>query len=176
MVAEGWDRDKVESIRIYANVGSSEDLYVDDILRYEISYDRGPLYGCAYPITTGTTLTNNTHCKWTIDGLVAVTSANVASLGMVKLFKNGQPVARDGTATGTGARDVWGWFPGQFMYISRASGGTVTGEGLEVAAAGKVAGVTSGADQKAHAKGLENAGADGDDIFVLAGTDTSYIS
>ena len=46
MEAQSWARDKVESLRIYANVGIGEDIYIDDILRYEISYDRGPLYGC----------------------------------------------------------------------------------------------------------------------------------
>ncbi|KKN18470.1 hypothetical protein LCGC14_0955550, partial [marine sediment metagenome] len=176
MEANSWQRDKVESIRLYANVGSGEDIFIDDILRYEISYDRGPLYGCAFPVKSSTTLTNNLHCKWTIDGLIAVTSSDVTSLGPVKLFLNGAPVARAGTATGTAARDVWGWFPGQFMYITRASAVTVAGEGLEVAAAGTVAGVASGVDEKAHAKGLEAAGAANDDIFVLAGTDTSFIS
>jgi len=174
MVASGWDRHAVESLRFYANVASGEDIYIDDILRYEISYDRGPLYGCAFPITSGTALINGNHCGWTVDGLAALSSSSITSLGTVKLFNKGAPVVRGGTLTGNGARERWGFFPGQFIYISRASTNSiVAGEGVEVAAAGTIAGVATTVDEKAHAKALEGSNTVGDDIFVLAGTDTS---
>ena len=90
------------------------------------------------------------------------------------MFKNGAPVVRGGTLTGNGARERWGFFPGQFMYITRVSTNSIqAGEGLEVAAADKVAEVSTGVNEKAHAKALEAPTTVGDDIFCLKGTDTS---
>ena len=163
MVANSWDRNLVESIRFYANVGIGEDIYIDDIVRYEISYDRGPLYGCMFPIKSGTALSDGDTVKWTADGLIKTTSAVVADLGTVKLFKNGAPVA---SATGDGGRSVWGIIPGVCIFITRANATTQAGEGLEWAANGLVAGVATGVDELGFAKGFEAAGAQYDDIFA----------
>lgn len=175
MESNSWTRDKVEALRFYCNnANTGEVLYVDDIVRYEISYDRGPLYGCAFPIKSSEALTDGDSVRWTVDGLAKWTSAaNVADLGAVKLFDQGVPTS---SVTGDGARSKWGVIPGVFLTIARANAATVAGEGLQIDANGLYGGVATGVDEKSVAKGLEAAGAQYDDIFVLRGVDTSFIS
>lgn len=175
MESNSWTRDRVEKIRFYCNnANAGEDLYIDDIIRYDISYDRGPLYGCAFPIKSATALSDADSVRWTIDGLIKwVTAANIADLGTVKLFSKGLPVS---TLTGDGARSKWGVIPGVFIQIGRANAATIAGEGLQIDANGLYGGVATGVDEKSVAKGLEAAGAQYDDIFVLRGVDTSFIS
>ena len=102
MLAQGWDLNQVEKIRFYANVASGEDIYINNIIRYDLSYGRGPLYGGMFPVTSGTALSDNELVAWSIDGLVASSgSAAIADLGPVRLFKNGRPVS---AATGDAGR------------------------------------------------------------------------
>ena len=165
-----YDRTKVSAIRFYAkNANAAEVAYIDDIIRYKYQYNGGPLYGCYCPIKSGTTLAENDTVQWTIDGLIKSTSAaNIADIGPVHL----------GAATklGTAARAVWGKVPYMFLFLVQANAATIAGEGLEWAANGLVAGVSTGADEKGFAKGLEAAGAQYDHIFALGTYGGNYIS
>jgi len=165
-----YDRDKVSAIRFYGdNVNAGEVAYIDDIIRYKYQYNGGPLYGSYCPIKSATTLTENDTVQWTIDGLIKSTSAaNIADIGPVHL----------GAATklGTAARAVWGKVPYMFMFLVQANAATIAGEGLEWAANGLVAGVGTGVDENAFAKGLEAAGAQYDHIFALGGYAATFIS
>lgn len=174
LVSEEWELDQVEAIRFYATVASGEDLYVDDILRYQISYGRGPMYGCMFPIKSAVTLTDGDTARWSVDGLIAWTSAAaVTDLGEVKVFSNGLPTS---SLVGTATRKRWGFIPGINIHLVRANAATVAGEGLELAANRLHAGVSTTVDENATAKGLEAAGAQYDDIFAIRGVDTSFIS
>ena len=80
------------------------------------------------------------------------------------------------TATGTAARGVWAYFPGRFFFLVQANAATVAGEGLEWAANGLAAGVSTGAEEEGWAKGLEAAGAQYDHIFACFDTGGRFIS
>ena len=163
MVAEGWDRNAVESMRFYANVASGEDIFINEITRYEISYDRGPLYGCMWYVGSGVTLTENDLVGWEIDGLVASAgSAVVGDLGPVKLFKNGLPVA---SATGDAAHTVWGMVPGLFLFIGRSNGSCTAGDQAEWASARHLTDVTTTTTGLGVAVAMETDGAAEDDIL-----------
>ncbi len=167
MVSEGWERTRVESLRFYcnnANVG--EAIYIDDILRYEISHERGPLYGCAFPIMSGTTIVDGDSVKWTVDGLIkSVSSADVADLGGVKLLEAGAP---DAQKAGLGGRGQWGIIPSAYIVILRAgTAGATAGDILEWESNGKYIDVTGAAVEKGTYIALETAGASQDDIFAL---------
>jgi len=166
----GYTRNQVESIRFYSNnSNTSEVVYIDDIIRYKYQYNGGPAYGAALPITSGTTLSENDWCLWSIDGVAASSSAAaVTDIGPAYLGA--------ATATGTAARAVWAQFPGRYFFLIQASAATVAGEGLEWAANGTCAGVSSDAEEKGWAKGLEAAGAGYDHIFACFDTGGTYIS
>lgn len=170
MVAEGWSRDKVEKIQFYCNnENAAEDLYVDDIIRYSLQFNGGPMYGGAFPIKSSTTLSENHWVQWTIDGLIAaVTAANVADLGPAWLGSS--------TLTGNATRSNWALLPGRFIFLIQANAATVAGEGLEWAANGLAAGVSTGVEEKGWAKGLEAAGAQYDHIFACFDTGGRFIS
>lgn len=166
MVAEGWDLSKVESLRFYCdNANAGEDLYIDDIIRYEVSYDRGPLYGCAFPIKSGTALVDGDSVKWTIDGLIKSTSsAAVTDLGGVKLMENGGP---DAGVTGTAKRNKYGIIPSARIVLIRANAGTNPGDYLEWAANRLYTDVTTSTTENGTHIALEAAGAQFDDIMAL---------
>ena len=166
----GYDRDKVSAIRFYCNnANTSEDCYIDDIIRYKYQFNGGPMYGCGFPIKSATALSENHWAQWTIDGLIAsVTAANIADVGPVLLNSS--------TATGTAARSVWALLPGRFIFLIQANAATVAGEGLEWAANGLAAGVSTGVEEKCWAKGLEAAGAQYDHIFAMFDTGGRFIS
>ncbi len=176
MDGEGWTRDRVEKLRFYGNVGASEDLFVCDIVRYQYAFDRGPLYGCAFPIKSGTTLTQGELVRWTIEGLITSSTAQVADIGTCVLYADGVQVAPGGTLVGNAARSNWAIIPGTYMYIHRVSATTINGEGLIWSAARTSIGVTTTVDEFAVAKGLEAGGAANDDIFVLKRMNADYIS
>ena len=164
MVAEGWDRDKVESIRFYSdNTNTAEDYYADDIIRYQISYNKGPLYGCMFPIKSGTALSEGDIARWTIDGLVKSSSADIADLGPVKLFKDGLPVA---SATGTATRNIMGMIPGVFIFIGRSNGGVTAGDLVETQADRVFVDVTTTTTSKGMAQALETDGEANDDLML----------
>lgn len=163
MVAEGWDLVSVEKIRFYANVGGSESIYINDIIRYDLSYGRGPLYGGFFPIASGTTLSDGDLVAWSIDGLEASTSsAAPADLGPVKLIKDGLPVA---SATGNAKRNVWGLVPSAYIFIARSDGSCTAGDLAEWQAAGHLTDVTTTETGKGFAMALETDGAAEDDIM-----------
>jgi hypothetical protein len=159
-----WDRDKVEAIRFYSNnTNTGEDYYANNIIRYQISYDRGPLYGCMFPITSGTTLANGETVAWSISGLVASSSAAaVADLGPVRLFQDGLPVI---SATGTATRNVWGFVPGVYIFIGRSNGSCTAGDLAEWASSRHLTDVTTTATSKGFAMALETDGEAEDDIM-----------
>jgi len=165
-----YDRTKVSAIRFYGeNANTAEVCYIDDIIRYKFQYNGGPLYGSYCPIKSATTLTENDTVQWTIDGLIKSTSAaNVADLGPVHL----------GAATklGTALRAVWGKVPYMFLFLVQANAATIAGEGLEWAANGLYAGVSTTVDENAVAKGLEAAGAQYDHIFAVGCYSPNFIS
>ena len=165
MVAAGWDLANVESLRFYCSAaGSGEDLFIDDIIRYDISYGLGPLYGAMFPIKSGTAITDGAFVTWTVDGLIVSTSsAQVADIGPCKLFKNGQPVA---AATGDAGRTVWAYVPGVYICILRSNGSCTAGDLLEWADATHVTDVTTTTTGLGFAIALETDGAAEDDIFV----------
>jgi len=162
-------RDKVEAIRFYCSAGAGEDLYVDDIIRYQVQFNGGPLYGKSFPIKSGTTLNENHWVKWTVDGLIASSSAaNVADLGPAYLGSS--------SLTGVAGRSKHAVVPLAYLFLLKANAATVAGEGLEWAADGFAAGVGNGVDENAFAKGLEAAGAQGDWIFATIAANGDYIS
>lgn len=176
MEANGWDRTLVESLRFYANVGSGEDLYVNNIERYEIAFGRGPMYGAMFPLKSGTTLTDGALANWSVDGAVVGADA-VTGLGPCKLFSLGAPkLPYSGTALGVAARNVWAMFPGKMLVILRAGGTTIAGEGVIYSAAGVVIGQATGDDENSIGKCLEAAGAANDDIFCLLDHTSTFIS
>lgn len=166
MESNSWTRDRVEALRFYGNHSvTGEVTYIDDIVRYQVSYDRGPLYGAAFPIKSAEALSDGDTVGWSIDGLVKSSSAAaVTDLGPVKLYgADGLPAS---SRTGTAVRGVWGFVPGCYIFIGRANAATIAGEGLEWAANGLYAGVSTGVDELGFAKGFEAAGAQYDDIFM----------
>ena len=171
MVAQDWDLTGVEEIRFYGNnVNAAETIYLDDIQRYQISFCGKPYYGCSMPIKSGATITDGAIARWTVDGAIAWTSsANVADLGLAYLYGNS-------TLVGTAKRDKWVMVPGMHLVLVRANAATIAGEGLEFAAAGLTAGVSTGADEKGCYKGLEAAGNQYDDIFALSTFGGNFIS
>lgn len=170
MVDAGWDLTKVESLRFYCNnANTAETIYIDDILRYQLSYNDAPLYGCAFPIKSGSTVTNGDNVRWTVDGITAGDGTEVVNdLGIGEVF--------DTSLVGRAQRDRWVMVPGLFIYIARMSAATTAGEGLIFSAATTMEGCSTGADEIAVAKGLEGAGATSDDIFVLRGLGNHFIS
>lgn len=176
MDGESWTRNRVEKIRFYANVGIGEDYYVNNIVRYQYAFDRGPLYGCAFPIKSGTTITQGELVRWTVDGLITSSTAEIADIGTCVLYENGVQVAPGGTLVGDGGRSKWVIVPGTFIYIHRASAATQAGEGLIWSAARTSIGVSTGVDEFAVAKGLEAAGAANDDIFVMKVMNADFIA
>jgi len=164
------DRDKVSAIRFYGNnSNTSENTYIDDIIRYKYQFNGGPLYGCGLPIKSGTTLSENHWSQWTIDGVIASnTGANVADLGPCYLGSSSK--------TGTAKRAVWAYFPMRFIFLVQANAATVAGEGLEWAANGLAAGVSTGVEEEGWAKGLEAAGEQYDHIFAMFDTGGRFIS
>lgn len=170
MEAEGWSYNKVEEIRFYSNtLSTGESVHIDDILRYQISYNKAPFYGCAFPIKSAVVVADGNNVGWSADGLIlgSATEAHT-DLGMAKLFAT--------TLTGTAKRDKWAMIPGICIFIARASTTTSEGEGLIFSALGKVEGVSDGVEEMAHAKGLEVAGESNDDIFCVRGLDNHFIS
>jgi len=169
MVAAGWDLTKVEEIRFYANnANTGENLYIDDIIRYQIAYNDAPLYGCSFPIKSAEVLTNGDNVRWTVDGITIGDDSEVVNdLGMGELF--------GASSTGTAKRDKWVTIPGIHIFLARAAETTAAGEGLIFASATEVEGVGDGLEEKANCKGLE-AGADHDDIFCIRGLGATFIS
>ena len=166
----GMDRDKVEAIRFYAtNTNAAEVANVDDIIRYKFQYNGGPMYGSALPIKSATTLSENDWSTWSIDGCLAASSAAAVT-------DVGPALLNAATRTGTAARSQWAHFPGCFFYLAQANAGTIAGEGLEWAANGLAAGVSTGVDEKGFAKGHEAAGAQYDWIFVAQTFGGNFIS
>lgn len=170
MVAAGWDLARVESLRFYCNnANTGETIYLDDILRYQISYNGAPLYGCALPIKSGVTVTEGGNVGWSADGAILGSATEVVTdLGQGKVFAS--------TLLGTAKRDKWVMIPGVHIFIARASGATVAGEGLIFSAANTVEGCSTGVDEIAMSKCLEAAGAAGDDIFCVRGLGNHFIS
>jgi len=170
MEAAGWDRDKVESIRFYStNTNAAEAVYLDEIQRYAIQFNGGPWYGSALPIKSATTLNENHWSKWTIDGVIASSSAAaIADIGPAWLGSS--------SLTGNAQRNKWAIFPGARFCLIAANAATVAGEGLEWAANGLAAGVATGVDENGFAKGLEAAGAQYDSIFAQLTPGGNFIS
>jgi len=170
MQSAGWDLDAVESLRFYCNnANAAEVIYLDDILRYQIAYNDAPLYGCALPIQSGVTVTNGGNVGWSITGAILGSGTEaVTDLGMGEIFTS--------SLVGTGKRDKWVMVPGIQIFIARASGATVAGEGLIFSAATTVEGCSTGVDEIAMCKGLEAAGAANDDIFCVRGLGNHFIS
>ena len=156
-----YQRDKVEAIRFYGNNTSTEDTYIDDIVRYDISLNNAPLYGCAFPIKSGTTLTKNETAQWTIDGLIAATSAaNVADIGIC--WMDG-----DASRTGNAARGVWAFVPGVYIILVEVGAANTAGDYLEWASSKHYTDVTTSTTEKGFLIALEAGGAAGDWIFAL---------
>jgi len=165
----GYRRDQVESIRFYADVGAGEDLYVDDIIRYQVQFNGGPLYGKSFPITSGTTLSENHWAQWTADGLIAsVTAANVADLGPSYLGASSK--------VGVAGRSVHALVPLAYIFLIKVGGAVVAGEGLEWKANGSADGGATGVDENCFAKALEAGGADGDWIFATLDGGGNFVS
>ena len=170
MVAADWDLTAVESLRFYSNnANAGELLYIDDILRYQIAYNDAPLYGCAFPIKSGSTVTNGDNVRWTVDGITAGDGTQVVNdLGMGEIFTS--------SLVGRAQRDRWVMVPGIQIFIARASASTTAGEALIFSAATTVEGGSDGTDETAIAKGLEAAGAANDDIFCVRGLGNHFIA
>lgn len=169
MEAEEWSRDRVEALRFYCNnLNAAEVTYIDDIVRYLLSYDRGPWYGSAYPIKSGVTLAWGETVKWTIDGLDVCAAATAGiDLGPVALYENGEPVT---SLVGTGKRDKWGIVPGARMFIGRAGTGVTAADFVEWEASRSYNDVTGAAIEKGFAMALETAGETYDDVLLNLGT------
>jgi len=158
----GIELDKIESLRFYANVASGEDIYIDDILRYEISYNKAPFYGGGFPIKSGTTLVQGNSVKWTIDGLITG-AADAPTIGAVWL-PDGDSV------TGTSKRDKWGYIPGVRIGLTRAKAATTAGDMFQWVSGTSnalVTDVTTTSTEKGYGMSLEAAGAQYDDIMCL---------
>lgn len=166
MEANSWTRDRVESLRFYCSNTANEDIYIDDIIRYQLSYDRGPFYGCMFPVKSATVLSNGDTVAWSIDGLVKEAAAAADTLGPVRLYKNGAPVS---SGTGTARRDLMGVIPGYCIFIGRAgSAGITAGDAVEWESNGYYIDVTGAATENGFAFALETAGAQYDDVFLCA--------
>ena len=156
-----WD--KVEAIRFYCdNANAAEYVQYDDIIRYEISYNRAPFYGGDFPIKSGTTLVQGNSVKWTIDGLITG-AADAPTLGAVWL-PDGDSVL------GTDKRDKWGYIPGVRIGLTRANTTTTAGDMFEWVSgtySALVADVTTTTTGKGYGMSLEAAGAQYDDIMCL---------
>ncbi len=165
-----WDLSMVESLRFYCNQGDTgETIYIDDILRYQISYNDAPLYGCSFPVKSGTTITNGNNVRWTVDGLTNGDATQVVNdLGMAELFT--------GSLVGRAQRDRWVMIPGLYIYIARMVQTVTAGEGLIFGGATTMEGVSTGEDETAVAKALEANGNAQDDIFVLRGLGNHFIA
>jgi len=162
-----YDRDKVEAIRFYGNnSNTSEVAYIDDIIRYKLSYGNAPFYGCGYPITSGVTVSDGRPVAWSIDGLaLSASAAAIADLGPAWL-------AGDSSRVGVAKRSVWAMVPGCQIVLVQANAATTAGDHIEWAAVdgdniGLWADVTTTATGKGVAIALEAAGAQYDWIFAL---------
>jgi hypothetical protein len=153
--------DKIEAIRFYStNADVADYVQYDDIQRYLISYNGAPLYGSSFPVKNGTTLSNKSTAKWTVDGLILATDpAHPQNLGPVELFA--------ASALGDGKRNKWGMFKGGHIGIVRAGTGTTAGDLLEWESDRHYNDVTTTATAEGMCIALETAGAAEDDIFVL---------
>ncbi len=169
MVTEGWNLKEVESLRFYCNqTDTGETVYIDDILRYQISYNDAPFYGCAFPIASGTTVNNGANVRWTVSGLTLGDSTQVVNdLGMAEVFAS--------SLIGTAKRDKWVMIPGLQIFIARMSQTVTAGEGLIFSHASQYEGVSTGEDETAVCKALEANGNALDDIFVLRGLGNHFI-
>jgi|GEM_PF-1148519 len=162
-----YARDKVEAIRFYGNnANTSEVTYIDDIIRYKLSYGNAPFYGCGYPITSGVTVGDGRPVAWSIDGLaLSASAAAIADLGPAWL-------AGDASRVGTAKRNTWAMIPGCQIVLIEANAATTAGDHVEWAAVdsdniGLWADVTTTATGKGVAIALEAAGAQYDWIFAL---------
>ena len=166
----GLDRDKVEAIRFYSNNSvTGEATIIDEIIRYKYQFNGGPLYGQYFYITSAGTLTENQNARWTIDGLAVGDATEVVNdVGPCQLGA--------ATATGTAARNVWGRFPGQFIFLAKASAATVAGEGLIFSGAATLEGCSTGVEEISICKGLEAAAYAGDSIFCIYQVGGTFIS
>ncbi len=169
MQAQGWDLTKVEALRFYSNnPNTTETIYIDDILRYQISYNDAPLYGCAFPVKSGTTITNGNNVRWTVDGLTNGDATQVVNdLGMAEVFGS--------SLVGRAQRDRWAMIPGLQIFLGRVGATVVEGEGLIFKSVTTMEGVTEGEDETVVCKALE-AGDASDDIFCVRGLGGTYIS
>ena len=171
MVSEGWVRKRVKGLRFYSNnTNAGEILNIDDILRYELSNGIGPIYGSAFPIKSGITLTKGRIAAWSIDGLVEEGATAIDTLGQCVFLDKGA------TAVGVATRNVYGVMPGLYIQMVKINASTVTGEGLIWGTSTSWIGVATGVDEHAVYKGLETGGAAGDVIFAVQGLSGSYIS
>ncbi len=158
------DLTKVESLRFYStNADVADYVQYDDIIRYEISYNKAPYYGCGFPIKSATVLTQGQHVGWTIDGLITA-AADAVALGPVWL--------PDGaTATGTAKRDKWGFVPAVRIGMIRANAATTAGDYFQwvsgTAFGSLVTDVTTTTTGKGYGMSLEAAGAQYDDIMCV---------
>ena len=169
MIAEGWVRKRVKGLRFYSNnTNTGEVLNIDDISRYELSNGIGPIYGSAFPIKSGTTLTNGRIAAWSIDGLVEEGAAAIETLGQCVFLNKGA------TGIGVAKRNVFGIIPGLYIQMVKANAQTQPGEGLIRGTNTSWIGVSTGVDEFAAYKGLEAAGAAGDVIFAVQGLSGSF--
>lgn len=163
MIDAGWDLTKVESLRFYSNnTNATEVIFIDDILRYQISYCSKPYYGCSIPIKPDATITNGQLVRWTIDGAIPFTgSAHIADVGHAYLYGNS-------TLVGNAKRNKWVMVPGMHIGLLRVEASVTAGFGLETTDGILVEVITAGGDEKGFAKALEGADDKYDDIFVLS--------
>ena len=157
-----YDRDKVEAICFYGNNSNTgETTYIDDIIRYKISYNKAPYYGSCFPIKSGTVLNEGGTCRWSIDGIIAsATAANVADLGPVWL-------RGDATRTGNAKRNQWAFVPGLQIVLYKANAANTAGDLQEWAADSLYTDVATTATGKGMIIALEAAGAQNDWVFGL---------
>jgi len=158
------DLTKVEGIRFYSsNVNAGEYVQYDDIIRYEISLDGYPYYGCSFPIKNGTTLVQGNIGTWSVDGMITG-SAALACLGPAFLPDGASVV-------GTGKRDKWAMFPGGVSIGMIRANTTITAGDLQQWVSGTnqalLTDVTTTATALGVAMALESAGAQYDDVFCL---------
>lgn len=163
------ERDNVAGLRFYCNnANTGEFVYIDDIIRYRVSYNGAPLYGAYLPIKSGTTLANKDTITWSIDGAIKASSAAaVTDLGAGYLTE---------TVTGTAKRNKSINIPGVYICLVQAGAATVAGENLIWKSNGKYEGGATGVDEVGMYKGLEAAGADGDYIFAVKTFGGNFIS
>lgn len=173
MVAAEWNLKQVEELRFYgSNSNTGDDIYIDDILRYQISYCNKPYYGCSIPIKNGVTITDGQLVRWEINGAIpyAGDGAQITDLGHAYLYHNS-------TLTGNAKRNRWAIVPGMHLVLLRANEVTIPGEGLITHTDGaKVVGVAQNYEEFTFAKCLEAAGAIHDDIFALLTFGGTWIS